>query len=75
MKCNNISNTHNNIVISDGDSAMRTICKECGYQFTLRKDRIKGVPENREYSKIFKRDILQGNDNLFYKHNPQFLKQ
>ena len=74
MKCNNISNAHNPKTIVDGDTALRIICTECRHQFTLRKDPFKGVPENREYSKIYKRDILQGKDNLFYKYYSYYMR-
>jgi hypothetical protein len=73
MKCNNISKTHNPKTIVDGDTALRVLCIECRHQFTLRKDPFKKVPENREYSKIYKRDILQGKDNLFYKYYSQYM--
>jgi len=74
MICNNVSNAHRLKEIDDGDTAMRVICQECWKQFTIRKDPIKGVPEKRQYAKIFKRDIMQGNDNLLYKYHHEFLK-
>jgi hypothetical protein len=75
MECDNKSNAHNMITISDGDTAMRVICTECKHQYFIRKDRIKGTPEKRIYAKLFKKDILQGGDNLFYKYHPEHLKQ
>lgn len=72
-ECDNVSNTHDMDVISEDDSAIRAICKECKHQYVIRKD-WRGVPDNVEYAKLFKRWILQGNDNLFYKHYPQHLK-
>lgn len=71
--CNNISAAHDPITISDGDTAMLVMCKNCKARYTVRKDPYKGVPEKRQYAQIFRRDILQGGDNLFYKYNPQFL--
>lgn len=71
--CDNVSRCHNLIEISDGDSAMRVLCKECKVSIIIRKDINKGVPEKRQYAKVFKRDILQGNDNLFYKYHPRYL--
>lgn len=67
MICDNVQATHDPFVISDDKDALRVGCKQCNQQFVLRKD-YRGVPNNREYSKIFKRDVLQGNDNLFYKY-------
>lgn len=72
--CDNKSQAHNMLVISDGDTAMRVLCKLCKHQFVIRKDPYKGVPEKRQYAKLYKRDILQGSDNLFYKYYPQYLK-
>lgn len=74
MICDNKSNCHDLETISDGDTAMRVICNNCHKQFVIRKDPFKGVPEKRQYAKIFKRDILQGNDNLLYKYRPEFLR-
>lgn len=62
-----------NIIHDDGD-AMRVVCKICHHQYIVRKDINKGVPEKRSYAKLFKRDILQGSDNLLYKYRPDFLK-
>jgi hypothetical protein len=70
-ECDNIQNVHNPIVISD-EGALRVICNQCKRQYVIRKD-WRGVCLNRQYSKIFKRDVLQGSDNLFYKVHPQFL--
>lgn len=74
MICDNKSQAHDLITISDGDTAMRVLCKLCKRQFVIRKDPFKGVPEKRQYAKLYKRDILQGNDNLLYKYYPQYLK-
>jgi hypothetical protein len=71
-ECNNISACHELLTIYDLD-ALRVICKRCRHQYFLRKDPIKNVPEKRQYAKVFKKDILQGNDNLFYKYHPQYL--
>lgn len=73
MECNNKSQCHLPKVITEDNCAMRVICQTCKHQYIIRKDPFKGVPEKRSYAKIFKKDILQGNDNLFYKYNAQFL--
>ena len=72
--CDNLSACHNPIVIKEDLNAMRVLCTNCKNQYIIRKDYIKDVPENRQYSQIFKKDILQGNDNLLYKYHPEFLK-
>lgn len=74
LKCNNISQCHDLTVIIDGDTAQRVICKLCKAVMVIRKDPFKEVPEKRQYAKIFKRDILQGGDNLFYKYHPEFIR-
>jgi hypothetical protein len=71
--CNNLANAHNPIVISEDDNVVRVICSECKQQEVIRKD-WRGVPENRQYSKFFKRWILQGNDNLFYKYHDEYIR-
>lgn len=71
MTCDNKSQCHDFKTIADTD-ALRVICKVCYNKYVLRKD-WRGVPEKRLYAKLFKRDILQGNDNLFYKYHPQYI--
>lgn len=71
-ECDNITNCHDPETIADDQDAMRVICKQCRHQYVIRKD-WRGVPENRQYSKIFKRDVIQGHENLFYKIYPQHL--
>lgn len=73
MICNNKSRCHNPEIIGEDDYAMRVICNDCKQQSVIRKEPYKGVPENKQYSKFFKKDVLQGNDNLFYKYHPEFL--
>lgn len=73
MECNNISNCHNPITASEDYSALRVICTECKHQYVIRKN-FNLSPENRMYSKIFKRDILQPRENLFYKVYPHYLR-
>ncbi len=72
--CDNKSQCHDLITISDGDTAMRVLCQICKHYFTIRKDPFKEVPEKRQYAKLYKREILQGNDNLFYKYHPEHLR-
>ncbi len=73
MICNNFANCHDPITISEDNNASRVLCKTCKNQYVIRKD-WRGIHENRQYSKIFKKEILQGNDNLFYKYNSQYLQ-
>ena len=73
MICDNTSSCHSLINIDDSE-ALRVICTQCHTQFVIRKDPFTGSPEKRQYIKLFKRDALQGNDNLLYKYHPEFLK-
>ncbi len=72
MICNNLSDCHDLVLIVEDQNAGRFICKICKQQLVLRKD-WRGVYENRAYSKAFKRDVLQGKDNLLYKYHPEFM--
>lgn len=74
-ECDNKSACHELKTISDGDTAMRVLCTQCKHMYVIRKDPYKGVPEKRSYAKIFKKDILQGNDNLLYKYHPEFMRK
>lgn len=67
MECDNISYCHNPITIGEDQNALRVLCTQCKNQYIIRKD-WRGVPLNRDYSNIFRKEILQGNDNLFYKY-------
>lgn len=73
-ECDNLSEAHDPITLSEDNNAMRVYCRICQNQYVIRKESFKNVPENRQYSRIFKRDIMQGNDNLLYKYHPEFLK-
>lgn len=72
-ECNNKSRCHRPEIIREDENAIRVVCLDCRHTYILRKD-YRGVVENRAYSKIFKRDILQGNDNLYYKYYPTNLR-
>ena len=74
MTCDNVSQAHYPIVCAEDSNAMRWYCVICNESGIIRKDINKGSPEKREYAKIFRRDILQGNDNLFYKYYQQYIK-
>lgn len=68
MICDNINHCHDNIQITETDDGLRVICKVCKQINILRKDRYSRF-NNRQYSKVFKRDILQPGTNLYYKVN------
>lgn len=72
-ECDNISQCHQPITVGDDNSALRVLCTQCKNQYTIRKD-LRGVVDNRQYSKIFRKETLQGNANLFYKYYPQHLR-
>jgi hypothetical protein len=71
-ECDNKQNCHDAIVIGDDSNALRVVCRHCKHQYIIRKDS-RGIADNRQYSKIFKKDILQGKDNLFYKYHDECL--
>jgi hypothetical protein len=74
MECNNIFNAHDPITVGEDLNGLRVICKTCKHQYVIRKN-FNITPENRQYSKIFKRDIIQPRENLFYKIYPDYLKK
>ena len=72
--CDNRACCHTPCQIAEDENALRIICVTCKKQIVIRKDPYKGVPEKRQYAEVFKKDILQGNDNLFYKYHSEHLK-
>ena len=72
LSCDNVSRCHNPVTIGDGQ-AQRVSCKECKSVIVIRKD-WRGVVEKRQYAKVFKKDILQPSENLFYKYYPSYLR-
>lgn len=73
MECDNISSCHSPVTVAEDQNAMRVYCRECKNQYVIRKD-WRGVPENRQYSEIFRKEILQGHQDLFYKYYPEHLR-
>lgn len=73
FECDNISYCHDPITIGEDGNAIRVFCRQCNNQYLIRKDE-RGVVDNREYSKIFKKEILQPNSNLFYKYYDTHLR-
>ena len=73
-ECDNLIKCHNPIVEAETPFEMRVFCKDCKHTYYIRKNPNTEAPDNKVYSKIFKKDILQGHDNLFYKYYPQYLK-
>lgn len=74
IECDGISNLHNPITVNEDQNALRVYCKQCLNQYIIRKDPNTGAPHKAQYAKIFRRDTLQGNTNLFYKIYPQWLR-
>lgn len=72
-ECDNIFSCHTPITINEDNNALRVICISCKHTYIIRKD-WRGVPLNREYSKIYKKEILQPNTLLFYKYYPQHMR-
>ncbi len=71
--CNNIEKCHKPITLGEDNNALRWYCTECKHSGIIRKD-WRGVILNREYSKIFRKEILQPSDNLFYKYYPMYMR-
>lgn len=74
IPCDNLSNVHDPLTIGEDGSAIRVICRICKEQIVIHKDMFTGAPEKREWARVFKRDTLQPNTNLFYKVYPQHLR-
>ena len=73
FKCDNKSHCHDPITIGEDINGLRVHCKQCHTTEVIRKMPW-GTPHKAQYAAFFKRDILQGNDNLFYKYYPQHLR-
>lgn len=72
-QCDNIIACHNPITIGEDNNALRWHCKNCKQTGIIRKD-WRGVNFNREYSKIYKKEILQPHEPLFYKYYPHYMR-
>ena len=70
--CDNINSVHDNITIRETKDGIRVYCKRCKSINIIRLD-LNGRTNNREYSKIFKRDLLQPGENLYYKEHPEVM--
>lgn len=70
--CDNISNAHDPITTGEDYCAIRVLCRICKETYIIPKD-FNLSPEKRMYARIFKRDILQPKENLFYKIYPHYL--
>ena len=69
--CDNISDTHDNVILSQTDDGVRVMCQKCKQQQVIRIG-TDGRMDNRLYSKVFKADILQPSENLYFKlHSEQ----
>lgn len=71
-ECDNINECHYLEIVAETHEALRAFCLLCKNTYIVRKDE-KGSPERREYAKLFKRDILQPSENLYYKYHPEKL--
>lgn len=68
MTCNNISALHWPEVLNDSGGAIVAHCKLCHAIGIFRYDG-EGRPNNREYSKWFKRDTIQQDHPLYFKYH------
>lgn len=70
--CDNRNNVHDPLQIVDEPGGIRYICKTCKKIMVLRRgadDRF----NNKEYTEVFKRDLLQPHDNLYFKVHPELM--
>lgn len=72
-QCDNKNACHDPVTVCEDNNALRVYCKECHAIIVIRKD-YRGVPVNKQYSEVFRREILQGSDPLFYKYYTQWIK-
>lgn len=71
-ECDNIGEAHDLLTVRDTMHAQCVYCVLCRHIYLIRKDG-NGNPERREYARLFKRDILQPGENLYYKYHPERL--
>ena len=67
--CDNVSNVHDNVMVKHESDGVRYRCKICN-QINVLRIGADGRMENRNYTKVFKRDLLQPHDNLYFKIYP-----
>lgn len=67
--CDNISNVHENFMMNEEPDGVRYICDHCKQQNVLRIG-LDGRMENRLYTRVFKKDVLQPHDNLYFRVHP-----
>lgn len=67
-KCDNKNKCHNNQIINKQEDGIRIICKDCK-EINIIRIGLDGRMNNRKYAKVFKKDILQPGENLYYKYN------
>ncbi len=72
-RCDNIRDAHDAQIIGEDNNAILWYCSLCGHEGAIFKDE-RGVPHKQQFHDVFKRWTLQGNDPLFYKYYPKFLK-
>ena len=73
IACDSVSNVHDPVTIGEDASALRVFCKQCKHTYVICKSP-NGAPEKKQYAKVFKRDILQPRDPMFYKIYPHYLR-
>ena len=67
-ECDNLNCCHDCQTTNEEDDGLRLICKQCKHIYILRCDK-DGRFNNREYQKIYRKDTLQPNTNLYYKYH------
>jgi hypothetical protein len=72
-ECDNTWACHELLTTNDDINALRVFCTHCKNHYIIKKD-WRGVVDNVQYSKLFRKETLQPHQNLFYKYYPQYLK-
>lgn len=67
MICDGINELHDPKPIAFGENGIRCYCKICQEQFIIRLDE-RGVPEKRQYYKMFQRHTINPTEKLFDKY-------
>lgn len=69
-ECDNKKEVHNPVIFNENPNGLGWYCRNCNRTGYLRKDK-DGSPHNKEYLKIFYRDVVQSNKPLYYKIHPE----
>lgn len=72
LECDNVTNAHLMVELT-GKGGMVYYCRLCRRTYYLRTNK-HGAPNNREYTKLFYRDIVQPSKPLYFKVHPEKMR-